>query len=60
MSNRHGDIVFNVCIRDNDSGFWIQNIFSENIIEFTVMNNFAFFVFSIYLMRRKMTRENIN
>ena len=58
--NRHGDIVFNVCIRDNDSGFWIQKSFSENIIKFAVMNNFAFFVLSIYLMRRKMTRENIN
>jgi len=60
MSNRCGDIVFNVCIRNNDGEFWIQKSFSENIIEFAVMNNFFFFVFAIYLIKQKMTRENIN
>ena len=60
MCDECSDIVLNTSVWNYDNRFEISWSFEDTFIKSTNVGGLAFFVSMIYMMKRKVTRKNVN
>jgi len=55
-----GHFIFDTCIKDYNSYICLSQSLENKFVEYVKICFFAFFAFLIWMIKRKMTRKNVD